>query len=76
MLADAAIAPVASLLADPARVAILFALSDGRHHGAALSDLASNGPAREKAAQVRLYSGREGHRLTQAELLYRQDLVV
>jgi DNA-binding transcriptional ArsR family regulator len=30
MLADAAIAPVASLLADPARVSILFALSDGR----------------------------------------------
>jgi DNA-binding transcriptional ArsR family regulator len=30
MLADAAIAPVASLLADPARVAMLMALSDGR----------------------------------------------
>jgi DNA-binding transcriptional ArsR family regulator len=30
MFADAAIAPVASLLADPARVSILFALSDGR----------------------------------------------
>ena len=30
MLADAAIAPVALLLADPARVAILMALSDGR----------------------------------------------
>ena len=30
MLADAAIAPVASLLADPARVAILWALLDGR----------------------------------------------
>lgn len=30
MLADAAISPVASLLADPARVAILLALSDGR----------------------------------------------
>jgi DNA-binding transcriptional ArsR family regulator len=30
VLADAAIAPVASLLADPVRVAILMALSDGR----------------------------------------------
>ncbi len=30
MLADAAISPVASLLADPARVSILLALSDGR----------------------------------------------
>ena len=30
MLADAAIAPVASLLADPSRVSILLALSDGR----------------------------------------------
>jgi DNA-binding transcriptional ArsR family regulator len=30
VLADAAISPVASLLADPARVAILLALSDGR----------------------------------------------
>ena len=30
MLADAAIAPVAALLADPVRVAILMALSDGR----------------------------------------------
>ncbi len=30
MLADAAVAPVAALLADPARVAMLFALSDGR----------------------------------------------
>jgi DNA-binding transcriptional ArsR family regulator len=30
MLVDAAISPVASLLADPARVAILLALSDGR----------------------------------------------
>ncbi len=34
MLADAAIAPVASLLADPARVAILMALSDGREMSA------------------------------------------
>lgn len=34
MLADAAIAPVASLLADPARVAILMALSDGRERSA------------------------------------------
>ena len=30
MLADVAISPVASLLADPAQVAILLALSDGR----------------------------------------------
>jgi DNA-binding transcriptional ArsR family regulator len=30
MIADAAVAPVAALLADPARVAMLFALSDGR----------------------------------------------
>lgn len=30
MVADAAIAPVAALLADPARVSMLFALSDGR----------------------------------------------
>lgn len=30
MLADVAISPVASLLADPTRVAILLALSDGR----------------------------------------------
>ncbi|HTQ81183.1 MAG TPA: winged helix-turn-helix domain-containing protein, partial [Thermoanaerobaculia bacterium] len=30
MLADAAVAPVAALFADPARVAMLFALSDGR----------------------------------------------
>jgi DNA-binding transcriptional ArsR family regulator len=29
-VADAAVAPVAALLADPARVAMLFALSDGR----------------------------------------------
>jgi DNA-binding transcriptional ArsR family regulator len=34
MLADAAIAPVASLLADPGRVAILMALSDGREMSA------------------------------------------
>lgn len=34
MLADAAIAPVASLLADPVRVAILMALSDGREMSA------------------------------------------
>lgn len=34
MLADAAIAPVASLLADPVRVAILMALSDGRERSA------------------------------------------
>ncbi len=34
MLADAAIAPVASLLADPVRVAILLALSDGREMSA------------------------------------------
>ncbi len=34
MLADAAIAPVAALLADPVRVAILLALSDGREMSA------------------------------------------
>jgi len=34
VLADAAIAPVASLLADPVRVAILMALSDGREMSA------------------------------------------
>jgi DNA-binding transcriptional ArsR family regulator len=34
MLADAAIAPVAALLADPARAAILMALSDGREMSA------------------------------------------
>jgi DNA-binding transcriptional ArsR family regulator len=34
MLADAAIAPVAALLADPTRVAILMALSDGREMSA------------------------------------------
>jgi DNA-binding transcriptional ArsR family regulator len=34
MLADAAIAPVAALLADPARVAMLMALSDGRESSA------------------------------------------
>ena len=38
MLADAAIAPIAALLADPARVSILLALSDGREIGS--SDLA------------------------------------
>lgn len=38
MLADAAISPVAALLADPARVAILMALSDGRE--VAASELA------------------------------------
>jgi DNA-binding transcriptional ArsR family regulator len=38
MLADAAIAPVAALLADPVRVAILLALSDGRE--VAASELA------------------------------------
>src|ERR1700753_82324 len=38
MLADAAIAPIAPVLADPARVSILLALSDAREIGS--SDLA------------------------------------
>lgn len=52
MLADAAIAPVASLLADPARVSILFALSDGREISA--SELALTAGVTAPTASVHL----------------------
>ncbi|PYQ55101.1 MAG: transcriptional regulator [Acidobacteria bacterium] len=52
MFADAAIAPVASLLADPARVAILFALSDGREISA--SELALTAGVTAPTASVHL----------------------
>jgi DNA-binding transcriptional ArsR family regulator len=52
MLADAAIAPVAALLADPARVAILWALADGREVSA--SELALQAGVTASTASVHL----------------------
>ncbi len=52
MLADADIAPIASLLADPARVAIVMALSDGRE--VAASDLALAAGVTASTASVHL----------------------
>ncbi len=52
MLADAAIAPIASLLADPARVAMLMALSDGRD--VAASELALTAGVTPATASVHL----------------------
>ena len=52
MLADAAIAPVAALLADPARVAILMALSDGQE--VAASELAAAAGITAPTASIHL----------------------
>jgi DNA-binding transcriptional ArsR family regulator len=52
MNADVAIAPIASLLADPTRVAILFALSDGREIAA--SELAQAAEVSAPTASVHL----------------------
>jgi len=52
VLADAAIAPVASLLADPVRVAILMALSDGREVSAGELALAAGVTAPTASAHL------------------------
>jgi DNA-binding transcriptional ArsR family regulator len=81
VLADAAIAPVASLLADPARVAMLMALSDGRELAASELALvagvsaatASTHLARLAAAglvAVRRAGRHRFHRLARPELVH------